>query len=935
MAFNHKYNTDDAIIRANIVGLVNELNDRIFFENVWEDGKKEIVRVPFFYAMSGDERFLQDYFSNWKYCAPDFIEGNTDPIPRGTIYLSGFSVLASNLTSRYVRGYYTKETENGELKRFNSYINSIPIQMNFTGEILTDTSVDSFKIVQAITSYLYRTQVYNVNFMGFRVPTQVGFPDTYNVGKQFEFEYGNTERIKVTFDLEIQSYLPVVDAMNEFFAGNQITSFNPVFKVRRELLEGDTVTTPEEPFECVPAFYKVQYVGGELIEEGEIASGGSVTINVPVCPGNVEWEIRDEDGNLLGSGTQPSGVPLTITAPDASITITDTNNTVLYVFDVNSGGTKLQIIEDSVVNINRSDGNLIFAQEVNAEGVANYNVADSVIEVRNSLNNVVDSGNVKATENGNFNAPDGDVNIRKTGGGLIETKSTPSGDSVDTEVADSVVNIKDSANNTLKSENIKATETENVSINDSVAVIKDTAGTTLKSENILAEATENITINDSTLNVNKSDGSLISSRSILAEGTDSYNVPDSIIANSDNSYIANVMATDSLVLPDQDLNVNGNKEGDVPSVKNIDIEIEDNLSNFITPDSITITGGVLMIEVPAGVNLPIEVNGNNEGSIFSIGTIEIEVTDGVSPVTPNDVTVSGRNVTIEVPDGDIENSDASYTASVESGGVLVLPDQTIEVNTVNEGSIPSVGTIEIDITDGTNPVTPDDVTISGRTITIEVPSGASPSGILYSFPALSGQWTSFRTGDDGWLAQNGWYDYTRPANPLYVQELDLSLSDYYYRLKHNNVFGNKLRFTDVDGAQVFGSTGNKNLVFIDHLTGLMWTRTRIVNANWDTFIDTSLTHSVTVDSVLYDDWAAPSIEIFKQLFMSQSRLIQDGSNVIFNMNQNGDNKSSTTNLNDTTGQYIIRTSGANNFITIASTGKATSDGGYYCRKHLL
>jgi len=72
-------------------------------------------------------------------------------------------------------------------------------------------------------------------------------------------------------------------------------------------------------------------------------------------------------------------------------------------------------------------------------------------------------------------------------------------------------------------------------------------------------------------------------------------------------------------------------------------------------------------------------------------------------------------------DATVENSDATYTASVESGGVLVLPDQTIEVNTVNEGSIPSVGTIEIDITDGTNPVTPDDVTISGRTITIEVP----------------------------------------------------------------------------------------------------------------------------------------------------------------------------------------------------------------------
>jgi hypothetical protein len=74
------------------------------------------------------------------------------------------------------------------------------------------------------------------------------------------------------------------------------------------------------------------------------------------------------------------------------------------------------------------------------------------------------------------------------------------------------------------------------------------------------------------------------------------------------------------------------------------------------------------------------------------------------------------------PDADVENSDASYTDTVASGGLLILPDQTIEVNTVNEGAIPSVGTIEIDITDGVNPVTPNDVTIVGRKVTVEVPA---------------------------------------------------------------------------------------------------------------------------------------------------------------------------------------------------------------------
>lgn len=221
MSFSHKYNSDDVLIRACIVGLVNELNNRINFENIWDDNTKQTVRVPFFYAMSGDERFLQDYFSNWSDCAPDFIEGNTDPIPRGTVFLTAVSVLSSNLTSRYVRGYYTKE-EDGELKRYNSYINSIPVQLNFTAEIMADTTTDIFKIIQSAISVFYRTLVFSINFKGFRIPTQVGFPDSYNPDKQFEFTYGETNRLKATFDIELQTYLPIPDPQQEFFAGNNI-----------------------------------------------------------------------------------------------------------------------------------------------------------------------------------------------------------------------------------------------------------------------------------------------------------------------------------------------------------------------------------------------------------------------------------------------------------------------------------------------------------------------------------------------------------------------------------------------------------------------------------------------------------------------------------------------------------------------------------------
>ena len=71
----------------------------------------------------------------------------------------------------------------------------------------------------------------------------------------------------------------------------------------------------------------------------------------------------------------------------------------------------------------------------------------------------------------------------------------------------------------------------------------------------------------------------------------------------------------------------------------------------------------------------------------------------------------------------VENSDATYTDTVASGGTLVLPDSDVNVNGSLEGSVVSVKDVDINVTDGVNPVTPDAVSVVGNTVTIEVPAG--------------------------------------------------------------------------------------------------------------------------------------------------------------------------------------------------------------------
>jgi hypothetical protein len=215
-----------------------------------------------------------------------------------------------------------------------------------------------------------------------------------------------------------------------------------------------------------------------------------------------------------------------------------------------------------------------------------------------------------------------------------------------------------------------------------------------------------------------------------------------------------------------------------------------------------------------------------------------------------------------VADSVITNDPVSptYTANVKATDGLVLPDQQIDVNSVNEGSIPSVGGIDINITDGVNPVTPNSVGIVGRTVTVEVPSGGgSPSGVLLHIIQPE-QNTSYGTYDIGWRRQNGWFDYVPPAYPEVIAELDYTSANYHFTLKNSlRVRSNASvrRFVDADGLQEFPATNNKDLVVFDKLTGLISYRdphSLGTFANRQAAFDFAQTININVDGIVLDDW---------------------------------------------------------------------------------
>jgi hypothetical protein len=176
----------------------------------------------------------------------------------------------------------------------------------------------------------------------------------------------------------------------------------------------------------------------------------------------------------------------------------------------------------------------------------------------------------------------------------------------------------------------------------------------------------------------------------------------------------------------------------------------------------------------------------------------------------------------------------------------------VNFNGTLEGQADATIPLNVNLTDGVSDITPTSVALTGNDLDITI----VPSGVLFKTIEPS-QYTSYRTGDEGWRVQNGFFDYTPPTNPAAVAELDYTSANFFNVLKTPLVVGgvsSTTRFVDVNGIQAFSATGNANLVVIDKLTGMMYTRTNLGNLDYNTGIDFALSLSNTINGITYNDY---------------------------------------------------------------------------------
>ena len=160
-----KNNFDDCFFRDLTVCLLDTLEGEVKWTNRFSNGDVE-VNVPFYYSMTGDERFLLDSFTDDVVSDNRYVDLNTDIIPRGHLTLTGYDIRSDEFSNPNVWLKMVIENKE-EIRKVLAKVRAIPVSVKYDLSILLSSEIDVFKCSQSImdTIWLYRFMYFEHNFM--------------------------------------------------------------------------------------------------------------------------------------------------------------------------------------------------------------------------------------------------------------------------------------------------------------------------------------------------------------------------------------------------------------------------------------------------------------------------------------------------------------------------------------------------------------------------------------------------------------------------------------------------------------------------------------------------------------------------------------------------------------------------------------------------
>lgn len=174
------------------------------------------ISIPHFIPSTGDDTiYLMDRGYNGS-LEPCEITNQANvyyqKVPRCVVQVGGFNLLNDQLTSPFVRGVCTVESED-RVQTYSSQFRRYPVQVSVDCKYIVPTFNDVLWLTQHIITSAATIRTFKFVYLGQVISASYRLPDAYQGDFQVEVD-GTTQESKnktISITLEIESNLPVYD----------------------------------------------------------------------------------------------------------------------------------------------------------------------------------------------------------------------------------------------------------------------------------------------------------------------------------------------------------------------------------------------------------------------------------------------------------------------------------------------------------------------------------------------------------------------------------------------------------------------------------------------------------------------------------------------------------------------------------------------------
>lgn len=238
-------NIKDIFLRNSLAGLLDYLNRNVEIMQV-QGGAEKMYPVKFYYNFGQDEQFMKDFFVELDHgcLLHQHAEGNFEIRPVGVIKFTSFAIRPGDITNRFVRGTFINEgyTDNMEkqLSAYTSYLMRLPMTIKVDVDIQADNMGQAMRVMEAILSTIYKSNIMFFQYRGMRVPAEVLMADNIDLEKKTEFTYDDSQIAHAKFSVDINTTFPAFDQPSIMSKAHRIKEFRETLNEEYHVVDENT-----------------------------------------------------------------------------------------------------------------------------------------------------------------------------------------------------------------------------------------------------------------------------------------------------------------------------------------------------------------------------------------------------------------------------------------------------------------------------------------------------------------------------------------------------------------------------------------------------------------------------------------------------------------------------------------------------------------------